>query len=135
MSTARQFLQLPANPDQGLPQRFTFVLAGRRYEATLYANLSIAEQDPLTTLYDLSSPRDVTVPQEPPGFLVLRIDRRDDTGMTTVFLRKVVPEDGLEHVASDLIIKVRRAVIARGNLGGQGRYGSNLTLGVAPRWV
>lgn len=135
MSRQYQFFQLPVVPDQGLPQRFTFTLGAGRYEATLYANLEVPDNDSLTTLYDLSSAGAAPQPSSPPGFIVLQIDRRSDTGLTTIFLRKVVPEPGLVHLAAELAVKVTQAVIARGNLGGQGRYGSQLTMGVAQRWA
>jgi hypothetical protein len=132
--TPRTFRALPFDPDQGLPQSATVTVGSRSYDVTLYANLDAEDAAPPSTIYDLSSPGSVRAPTAAPGFLVLRIDRRGAAGDETILLRKVVPDPGLIHEAGDLAVVVRRARIAKGNLNGRGRLGSELSIGVAPRW-
>jgi hypothetical protein len=50
------------------------------------------------------------------------------------FLRKLVAEPGLVHEAAELAVVARTIAVARGNLNGPGRLGSEITVGVARRW-
>ena len=130
-----EFRQLPVEPDQGLPQAFSCLIGGTSYEFGLYANLDIANQDPLETVYDLSPPGGLAQPASPPGYLVLRVVRQGLTGPRIIFLRKLVPEPGLVHEAGELAIMLARAQIARGNLNGPGHFGTQIVIGVAQQWA
>lgn len=130
-----QFRLLPVDADQGLPQSFTFSIASASYTVFLYASIAVRDSDPLEQLYDLSSPSGHPNPQSPPGYLVIRIDRRTPGGAETLLLRKLVPEPAVVHTARELAVVLRQAVIARGNLNGRGRFGSKIVIGIAPRWV
>lgn len=130
---ALEFLRLPVDPDLGLPQRFTIAAGGDRYLVSLYANLPGAPPEPLDHVFDLAPPERRAVPESPPGFLVLRIDRLGPAAKT-ILLRKIVPDRHLVHPAEELAVSVRRARLARGNLNSRGRLGSAFEIGVARRW-
>lgn len=130
-----QFLQLPIDPDQGLPQAFSSTVGATRYEFGVYVNLDAPDTDPPQTLYDLASPGPSPRPAAPQGHLVLRVVRPGPTGATVILLRKLVPEPNLIHYAAELAFKVPQAVIARGNLNNHGQYGSQIVIGVAQRWA
>jgi hypothetical protein len=132
---ALQFLQLPIDPDQGLPQAFSSAVGATRYEFGVYVNLDAPESDPPETLYDLASPGPSEHPAAPLGHLVLRVVRPGPAGPTVILLRKLVPEPQLIHYAAELAFKVTQAVIARGNLNARGQYGSQIVIGVAQRWA
>lgn len=130
-----QFLQLPIDPDQGLPQSVTFSAGANSYVATVYASISSTRAEPLARLYDLSSPINNPNPESPPGYIVLKIDRRTPGGPVTLLLRKLIPEAGLVHYAHELAVMCKQVVVARGNLNAAGRYGSKIVIGVAVRWA
>jgi hypothetical protein len=130
-----QFVQLPVDPDQGLPQAISSTLGSVRYDFGIYANIDAPEDDPPETLYDLASPGPSQRPAAPPGHLVLRVVRPGPTGPSVILLRKLVPEPDLVHYGAELAFKVTRAVIARGNLNGRGQFGSQVLVGVAQRWA
>lgn len=130
-----EFLQLPIDPDQGLPQAFASTVGTTRYEFGVYASLDVPDTDPPETLYDLASPGHSQHPATPPGHLVLRVVRPGPAGPAVILLRKLVPEPGLVHYAAELAVTVTRAVIARGNLNAPGRFGSRIVIGVARRWA
>lgn len=126
---ALRFLQLPVDPDQGLPQAFSCTVGSTRYEFGVYVSIDAPESDPPQTRYDLGSPG------APLGHLVLRVVRPGPTGPAVILLRKLVPEPALIHYAAELAVMMTRAVIARGNLNASGQYGSQIVIGVAPRWA
>ncbi|GAB3918273.1 hypothetical protein GCM10027613_20120 [Microlunatus endophyticus] len=66
----------------------------------------------------------------PQGILVLTVDRRDADAITPLLRRRVIP--GLSYAAGQLLLVVRTATIALGNLNGTGSYGSVLDVGVGP---
>jgi hypothetical protein len=134
MTSALQFLQLPVDLDQGLPQRFSFAMAGASYDVSLYAAVVVDTNDPLEMIYDLGPPPASTSPTAPPGYLVVRIDRLGPLA-ATILLRKLVPEPDLVHLAEELAVKLTQARIARGNLNGAGHFGTQIVVGVAQRWA
>jgi hypothetical protein len=127
-----EFRALPIDPDAGLPQRFSVTVGGTAYNAIVYASITTRREDPTTHVYDLSSPVGVTAPETPRGYLVLRMERAA-TG-DVVLLRKLIPESGLVQEAAELAVVARRIAIARGNLNGPGKLGSEIVVGVARRW-
>jgi hypothetical protein len=129
-----EFRALPIAADDGLPQRFTVSVSGRSYDVTAYAQIDASAEDPPERVYDLAPPERPGAPTAPPGFVVLRVDRRDSGGRTTILLRKLVVDPTLVHEAQELSIVLKEARVARGNLNGRGRLGSRLVIGVAPRW-
>jgi hypothetical protein len=128
-----QFLELPVEPDQGLPQAFSFKVGASAYLASIYANIHAGPGDGLQTLYDLSRPSGPP-PAAPPGYLVLRIDRTGPDART-LLLRKLVVEPGLVHPAGELAVKIVEATVARGNLNGAGHFGTRILIGVSQRWA
>ncbi|WP_428338690.1 hypothetical protein [Mycobacterium sp.] len=140
MSADLQFFQLPVVPDEGLPQVFTCPVGAGSYDFALYANLTVPDDDPPETMYDLSTydPSTFKAPAEPlspVGYLVLRVTAPSPAGPQVILLRKLVPEPGLIHYGGALAVKVVQAKVARGNLNGFGHYGSQITIGVAQRWA
>jgi hypothetical protein len=130
------FNQLPLDVDEGLPQRFAVGVGDRSYDITVYANVEAPFRDPPETIYEFAG-----TPQQqartlvsPVGYLVLRVDRRAPDPRT-ILLRKLVVDPDLVHEAHELAFVVKRARVARGNLNGRGRYGSDIVIGVARRWV
>lgn len=140
MSADLEFFQLPVVPDEGLPQVFSCPVGGAIYDFALYANLTVPDDDPPETVYDLSTYDPATCkasgePVSPVGYLVLRVSAQSPGGTQVILLRKLVPEPGLIHYGGPLAVKVVEAKVARGNLNGFGHYGSRITIGVAQRWV
>jgi hypothetical protein len=129
-----EFRTLPVTPDEGLPQRFAVAIGGRNYEIALYAQVKAAPEDPPEHVYDLAPLERPVAATSAPGFLVLRIDRRDAEGERTILLRKLVADPGLVHDAEELAVVLKEARIARGNLNGRGRLGTRIVIGVAARW-
>ncbi|MFJ1792852.1 hypothetical protein [Kitasatospora griseola] len=132
---APEFDRLPVEPDEGLPQAFSCPVGAAVYEFGLYAELDAPETDPPETLYDLAAPAPAPTAVAPPGYLVLRVVRQGADGPRTVFLRKLVVEPELVHTAGQLAIRLVAAKLARGNLNGPGRYGTEIVIGVAQRWA
>ena len=129
------FSQLPLDVDEGLPQRFAVGVGDRSYDITVYANVVAPFRDPPETIYELAgSPQQARTLVAPVGYLVLRVDRRAPDPKT-ILLRKLVVDPQLIHEAHELAFVVRRARVARGNLNGRGRYGSDIVIGVARRWA
>lgn len=124
------FLQLPVDADEGFPQSFRLALGGRSYVFGLL--VSIAEE-----VLPAAGPRGpddldaVLLLPGPGAYLVLTVAREDSTGSMTLLRRKVVP--GLVLKAGELDVLVRTVRIARGNLHGVGRHGSEVVAGVAVR--
>lgn len=134
MTTALEYRRLPVEPDQGLPQRFEVPLGTATFAFSLYASLPHDPRESLETLHDFAPVEHPRVPAAPRGHLVLRVERRDASGARTVLLRKVVPDPELVHHAAELAIVVDRVRIARGNINGPGRLGSEIDVWVARRW-
>lgn len=134
MTAALDFRRLPVEPDDGLPQRFSVPLGAATYEFSLYASLPFDRLEPLETIHDFAPVQRPAAPVAPTGYVVLRVDRSDASGVRTIFLRKVVPDPELVHEAAELVVLVDRVRIARGNLNGQGRFGSEIDMWVARRW-
>jgi hypothetical protein len=128
------FVQLPINPDGGLPQAFSCKIGHVGYDFCLYASLQVPNDDPPDTVYDLASPMGLTRAVTP-GYLVLRIASPGPLGRQVVFMRNLVPEAWHVHYGGELAVKLTQARIARGNLAGPGQFGSRILLGAAPRWV
>lgn len=131
--SALRFLQLPVEPDDGLPQAFSCFVGPISYDFGLYANLDSADAPP-STLYDLGSPDAVKRPVRPRGYLVRRVVGPGPAGPRIVFLRKLVAEPNLVHYAGPLAIKLVEARVACGNLNGRGHFGTRIVIGVAQRW-
>jgi hypothetical protein len=122
MST-RTYLSLPINADEGFPQAFRLDFGGQVYQILLYAN--VAEQ--------IAARAEVfTLPQDG-AFLVMRVLRESQDGVTTIFQRKLVPE--LEYEAAELAFVFHTMQVARQNLNGQGAFGSIVRGGIAARWA
>jgi len=130
-----QFAQLPVAPDDGLPQAFSCQVGAGSYDFGLYASVNFDEADPPETIYDLATAPPAAKPVSPPGYLVLRVVSRAAAGAQVIFVRKLVPEPGLVHYGGDLAITMFQARVARGNLNGAGHYGTQIVIGVAPRWA
>lgn len=131
------FAQLPVNPDEGFPQAFLFGFGGATYGITWYVDVAESEL-PAARLADPTMIIDIIGDQAagggrtktavPQGILVLGIDRRDAQGVTPLLRRRVIP--GLTYTAGQLLLAVRAASVALGNLNGTGNYGSVLDVGV-----
>lgn len=128
------FQQLPVTPDDGLPQAFSCTVGTADYQFGLYANLTVPEDDPLTTVYDFSGALQLVQPAAPVGYLVLRVARSGPGGVEVILLRKLVAEPDVVHYGAELAVMLTTAKIARGNLNGAGHYGSEIVIGVAQRW-
>jgi hypothetical protein len=122
------FAPLPITGDQGLPQAFSCDIGDASYDFGVYANLTVPEDDPPETLYDLASP-------DAPGHLVLRVVRQAEVGTQVLLLRRLVAEPDLVHAAGPLAVRMTQARIARGNLNGTGSFGTQVTIEVARRWA
>lgn len=124
------FLRLPVDADEGFPQSFRLALDGRSYVFGLL--VSIAEEVLPADGPGGPDDLDAVLPLPGPGaYLVLTVAREDSTGSVTLLRRKVVP--GLVLRAGELDVLVRTVRIARGNLHGVGRHGSEVVAGVAVR--
>lgn len=128
--------RLPVDPDEGFPQAFLFAFGGATYGITWYVDIAESQlPDPRVadpgTLIDLSGDVGGGEPRQdaPRGILLLGVDLRDPDGVTPLLRRRVIP--GLSYTAGQLLLVVRQAAIALGNLNGTGRYGSVLDVGVA----
>lgn len=133
MSTL-QFQRLPVAPDDGLPQAFTCTVGAGDYEFGLYANLTVPDEDPPETVYDLASAAGLARAAAPVGYVVLRVSRPGPAGAQVILLRKLVAEPGMVHFGAELAVTLTTAKIARGNLNGPGHYGTEIVIGVAQRW-
>jgi hypothetical protein len=124
------FLQLPVDADEGFPQSFRLALDGRAYVFGLL--VSIAEEVLPTSGPGGPFDLDAVLPLPgPAAYLVLTVAREDSGGSVTLLRRKVVPGHVLR--AGELDVVVRTVRIARGNLHGAGRHGSEVVAGVAVR--
>ncbi|WP_030760458.1 hypothetical protein [Streptomyces griseus] len=141
MTAELLFQRLPVEPDAGLPQVFRCPVGETAYDFALYANFDGGADDPPETLYDLAAyaaaprPKGPASRPPPPGHLVLRVAGPGPDGPRVLFLRKLVAEPDLVHVAGPLAIRLVEATVARGNLNGLGHYGSRIVIGVARRWA
>lgn len=135
MTADLQFSQLPVVNDQGLPQVFSCPVGAANYDFALYANLTVPEDDPPETIYDLSTSEPSAEPGSPVGYLVLRIAAQSPAGPQVILLRKLVPGAGLIHYGGPLAAKVVQVKVARGNLNGLRHYGTDIAIGVAQRWA
>ncbi|MFJ5032428.1 hypothetical protein ACIQB5_30925 [Streptomyces sp. NPDC088560] len=132
---ALDFHQLPVAPDEGLPQAFGCLIGATAYDFGLYVSLDAPATDPPEMLYDLAAPVPAAAATAPPGYLVLRVVRHGPAGPQVEFLRKLVAEPELVHYAGPLAIRLVTAKVAKGNLNGPGHYGTQIVIGVAPRWA
>lgn len=129
--------ELPVDPDEGFPQAFLFAFGGLTYGITWYVNVAESQLPPAqmadpTVIIDIVGDRASTGGQTktpaPQGILVLTIDRRDADGVTLLLRRRMIP--GLTCTAGQLLLVVRSASVALGNLNGTGSFGSVLDVGV-----
>jgi hypothetical protein len=130
---------LPVDPDEGFPQSFLLAFGGQTYGVTWYVDIAESElPDPRTSeptlLIDLTgasatgSDARAASDAPPRGILVLSVDRHDPGGVTTLLRRRVIP--GLSYPAGQLLLVVRAAAVALGNLNGSGSFGSVLDVQV-----
>jgi len=120
---ALDFFQLPINADEGFPQAFRLGVGDRLYQFRLYANIAEELLDPAPVV-----PLDLPVRG---GFLVLRVDREEPTGLVTLLQRKLVVD--LEIEAAELVLTFRTMRLDPRNLNGFGAFGSQIVGGVARR--
>jgi hypothetical protein len=120
-ASGRSYDPLPIDSSAGFPQQFPLLLAGVNYQFRLYVN--VAEE----ALGDIDQVMSLPDPQR---HLVVRVDATGDDGVPqTVFLRKVTPSG--EYSAGALWLTFPTQLVARRNLNGVGRFGSNVRGGVA----
>ncbi|MCP2341339.1 hypothetical protein [Actinomadura rupiterrae] len=114
------FQRLPIDADEGFPQAFRLVFAGRDYRFRLYANIAeevlAAADGPL----DLPSDR---------AFLVLAVDREEIGGTVPILRRKLVP--GIVYAAHELVLTFVTLRLDPRNLNAAGAFGSSVVGGVA----
>ena len=121
----RVFEPLPIDNRLGFPQTFELLFGDTSYRFSLYVDVAS----------DLL-PRDgglLPVPSER-AFVVVRVERAAaDGAFETILLRKVLP--GVEYEAGDLALRIPEQRVARGNLNGQGDFGSLVRGEIANRWA
>jgi hypothetical protein len=123
--SGRDYTPLPIESNRGFPQTFSFTFAGQIYYFRLYVNISSQFLDQLLT--------PTLLPNEY-AFLVLQVERDTVNGSReTIFCRKIVPY--LEYETELIALTFSTIKIARPNLNGQGDFGSQVTGGIAQRWV
>ena len=128
---------LPVNPDGGFPQAFLFPFGAATYGFVWYVDIAESQlpsaraADP-TTLIDLSGDG-AGGPERgrgaPRGILVVVVDRRDPDAVTPLLRRRVIP--GSSYPAGQLLLQVRSAAIALGNLNAAGAFGSAVEVEVS----
>lgn len=125
-STSEQiFTPLPIDSTRGFPQSFPFQFGERTYQFWFYVNVAANQLQDKTDFIPLPT-------QE--AFLVVRVERENADGTReTIFLRKVVPN--LEYETENIVLTFPQQQISRSNLNGQGNFGSQVTGGIAQRWV
>lgn len=125
VKSGRNYTPLPIDSTQGFPQGFSSPFGGQTYHFLLYVNFSSQLLDDIFT--------NKMLPTES-AFLVVQVKREKGDGTReTIFLRKVVPN--LEYEAENIALTFSTIRIARSNLNGQGNFGSQITGGIAQRWV
>jgi hypothetical protein len=121
--TARTFLRLPVEADQGFPQAFRLEFEGRTYRISLYVNTPEPLIDPPDDeILDLGD--DVTAAG---SSMVMRVVR-EGPQEAVIFRRKVVT--GVEYDADELAFVFRSLKVARRNLNGVGAAGSVVIAGI-----
>jgi hypothetical protein len=125
--TARTYLRLPIDADQGFPQAFLLSMDERLYRITLYVNV-LAEEG------GSEKPDDFVYEELPVAgaFMVMEAARETVDGPDVFFRRRLVPN--LEYEADELAFLFRKIKVARQNLNGIGAFGSEVIGGVAARW-
>jgi hypothetical protein len=123
----RVYEPLPIVAGRGFPQSFPFLFNGRTYYFSLYVNVAADSLNEQTSFLTLPSTE---------AFMVVRVEREaaaGGAGRETIFLRKVVPS--VEYLVENIALVFETQRVARQNLNGQGEFGSQVTGGIAPRWV
>jgi hypothetical protein len=116
------YLRLPIQPDEGFPQAFRLSVGSSAYSVALYVSVL---EDPI--------PDQRLVLPTTGAFMVMSV-RRDSPGSpTTIFRRKLVTQH--EYEAAELAFVFTRIAVDARNLNGAGAFGSQVTGGVALRWV
>lgn len=124
-ATARNFTPLPIDETRGFPQTFPLLFDGRTYHFRLYANIAAARLSGAASVIELPSED---------AFLVVQVDVETvGGGRETIFRRKVAP--GLEYEFDNIVLVFTEQRVARGNLNGQGEFGSQVVGGIARRWA
>lgn len=124
-ATTRNFMPLPIDETRGFPQTFPLLFDGRTYHFRLYANIAAARLNGPASVFEL--------PAED-AFLVVQVDvEAGGGGRETIFRRKVSP--GLEYEFDNIVLVFTQQRVARGNLNGQGEFGSEVVGGIARRWA
>lgn len=118
----RSFEPLPIDNSGGLPQSFNYVRDGVRYAFTLYVSIPERALGAMDEIMKL--------PDDKHRFLVVRVDSfAADGSNRTVFLRKVVTS--LQYRAGGLVLRFPVQEVARRNLNGIGKFGTNIVAEVA----
>lgn len=125
VAATRNFTPLPIDETRGFPQTFPLLFDGRTYHFRLYANVAAARLNESGSLIELTAED---------AFLVVQVElEAGGGGRETIFRRKVVP--GLEYEVENIVLVFTGQRVARGNLNGQGEYGSQVVGGIARRWA
>jgi hypothetical protein len=146
--SGRIYTPLPIDASLGFPQSFAHIFEGRAYHFRLYVNIAAERLRAVDHL--LLPPEQAYLTEEikkamaeradflplpsEQAYLVARVERDKPGGAReTVLVRKVTPE--LEYESENIALFFPRQLIARGNLNGQGEFGSQVIGGIARRWA
>ena len=122
--SARNYLALPIDADEGFPQAFRLNFNSNSYRIVLYMNVLEGTQPDANGFYTLPAAG---------AFMVLRVLQENSAGPTVILQRKLVLN--LEFEAGDVAFRFTQMYVARSNLNGVGSFGSRVMGGIAARWA